>query len=282
NYGFWGAGFGDFLSQDKQHANPKITDTASGMMLGFDYYGYQNGIFTLASGYVHNDISEECCAGSGTSNGGMLSFYGTGNIGNGYIEGGFLGGYNRFNMQRNIALTGPLPFYATAESSFNTWTLMPHFSGGYDWMMDWGIVEPFGSVDWAVTFQESYKEKGAAPLNDKIKSQNPSILRSQLGINFYETWECEKHAFIFQQSASYINQALFSTKMSAAIILAPTAVPGAFTVWTYDQTLNLGGVGGKLFYKHKPSGFFVSGAYQGEFGTSFMSNDITGTLGVFF
>lgn len=286
NYAFWGAGFGDFLSQDKQNSNPKITDTASGLMLGFDYYGYQNGIFTLSSGYVHNDISEKCCAGNGTSNGGVLSFYGTGNIGNGYIEGGFLGGYNRFNMHRNITLPGPLPFNATAVSSFNTWTLMPHLSGGYDWMMDWGIVEPFGSIDWAVTFQESYKEKGAAPLNDKIKSQNPSILRSQLGINFYETWDCEKHAFIFQQSASYINKALFNTKMSAAIILTPTAVPASapssFTVWTYDQTLNLGGIGGELFYKHKPTGFFLSGAYQGEFGTSYMSNDITATLGVFF
>jgi hypothetical protein len=38
----------------------------------------------------------------------------------------------------------------------------------------------------------------------------------------------------------------------------------------------------ELFYKHKPTGFFVSTAYQGEFGTNYSSNDITGTLGVFF
>ena len=40
NYGSWGAGFGDFLSQDGQHTNPKITDTAAGAMVS-DYYGYK-------------------------------------------------------------------------------------------------------------------------------------------------------------------------------------------------------------------------------------------------
>lgn len=287
NYGFWASGFGDFLSQDEQHSNPEIHDIASGVILGFDYYGYQNGMFAISTGYIHNDISEDCDVGSGTSNGGVLSLYGTGNIGNGYIEGGFLWGYNRFNMLRRVALAGSVPFCATAESSFNQWMIMPHLSGGYDWMMDWGVVEPFGSIDWAVSFQETYKEKGAFPLNTKIRSVTPSILRSQLGINFYETCDyCENHTFIFQQSASYINKALFNTKMKASIIIAPTALPagapGSFTVWTYDEILNLGGIGVEVFYKHKPSGFFLSGAYQGEFGTSYMSNDITGTLGIFF
>jgi hypothetical protein len=71
--------------------------------------------------------------------------------------------------------------------------------------------------------------------------------------------------------------------MQAALIVAPTAgVPSSFTVLTYNKTLNLVGVAAELFYKHKPSGFFLSGAYQGEFGSGYTSNDITGTLGVFF
>jgi hypothetical protein len=216
----------------------------------------------------------------------VTSFYGTGMIGNGYIEGGLLGGYNRFHLQRNIAYGGPIPFCGTAKSSFNNWMMMPHLGGGYDWMLDWGIVEPFGSLDWAISFQKGYKEKGATPLNTRIRRQTPSILRSQLGINFYETWDSAKHLCIFQESASYINKALFSTKMRSSIIVAPSTapagVPTSFSLWTYDQVLNLGGIGFELFYKHKPTGFFLSTTYQGEFGTSYMSNDITGTLGVFF
>ncbi len=162
---------------------------------------------------------------------------------------------------------------------------MPHLGGGYDWMMNWGVVEPFASLDWAVSFQRGYKETGAAPLNNQIHGQHPSILRSQVGLNVYETWDDEKHALIFQQSASYINKTLFKTKMTAAIIIPtalPAGAPSSFTVQTYNKNLNLGGIGFELFYKHKPSGFFLSTTYQGEFGTTYMSNDITGTLGVFF
>jgi uncharacterized protein with beta-barrel porin domain len=185
-------------------------------------------------------------------------------------------------MKRDVVIPGPFPFHATAKSSFNDWLVMPHLGGGYDWMMNWGVIEPFASVDWAVSFQRAYKETGASPLNMQIKGKTPSILRSQIGLNIYETWDNEKYAFIFQQSASYVNKALFNTKMSAAIVI-PTVIPaGSFTVQSYNKTLNLGAVGLELFYKHKPTGFFLSTTYQGEFGSSYMSNDITGTVGVFF
>jgi len=285
NYGFWASGFGDFITQDKQNSNPKINDTAAGALVGFDYYGCQNGIFNLTAGYIHNDITEGHDSGGGTSNGAVLGLYGTGYIGNGYLEGGVLGGYNRFDMHRNVVIGGLEPFYAKAESSFNNWMVMPHLGGGYDWIMNWGIVEPFAAVDWAVSFQESYNETGAFPLNMHIKSKTPSLLRSQVGLNLYETWDNEKGILLFEQSASYINKTMFNTKMHAAVIIAPAPIPAGgaseFNVLTY-RNMNLFGCGTELFYKHKRSGFFVSGNYQGEFGSHYMSNTITGTLGVFF
>ncbi len=285
NYGFWASGFGDFIRQKKQNTNPEINDTAAGALVGFDYYGCQNGIFNLTAGYIHNDITEGHNSGGGTSNGAILGLYGTGYIGNGYLEVGALGGYNRFDMHRNVVIGGLEPFYGVAKSSFNNWMVMPHLGAGYDWIMNWGIVEPFASVDWAISFQESYNEKGATPLNMHIKRKTPSLLRSQAGFNLYETWDNEKGTLIFEQSASYINKTLFNTKMGAAVIIAPVPLPAGgaseFSLITYRNT-NLFGCGAELFYKHKRSGFFVSGNYQGEFGKSYMSNVITGTLGVFF
>jgi autotransporter-associated beta strand protein len=283
---FWTTGFGDFLSQAGQNSNPHIHDTASGAVLGFDYYGAKNGLFTISAGYLHNNITEGRHAGSGTSNGAVLSIYSTGYLGNSYLEAGALGGYNRFDMQRRVTYGGPTPFNGLAKSSYNNWVAVPHLGGGYDWMMKWGVVEPFASLDWAVSFQESYREKGASPLNMKSRSQTPNILRSQVGLNVYETWDNETSTFIFEQSGSYVNKAFFHTNMNSAIVIAPTAVPAgapsSFTVLTYDKTLNLGSVGLELFYKHKRSGFFLSGNYQGEFGSRYMSNEVTGTLGVFF
>jgi hypothetical protein len=286
NYGFWASGFGEFISQDDQHKNPEIHDTAAGAVLGFNYYGTQNGIFCASAAYIHNDINEDHQAGSGDSNGFSLGIYGTGYIGNGYIEGGFMFGWSQFSMQRHIVVTGPAPFNETASSSFGNWQYMPHIGGGYDWMMKWGIVEPFASFDWAGSSQESYTEMGARPLNMHVKAQTPSILRSQVGVNVYETWDRPCSVCIFEQTVSYVNKIPFNTNVNAAIVLAPTAipggVPGSFGVWSYDQVLNLAGIGAEIFYKHKRSGFFVSATYQGEFGMSYISNDIVGTLGVFF
>jgi hypothetical protein len=92
-------------------------------------------------------------------------------------------------------------------------------------------------------------------------------------------------ALMVLHSASYINKAFFSTNMKSTIIIPtaiPSGAPSSFTLQTYDQTLHLFGAGLEAFYKHKPTGFFVSGAYQGEFGSGFLSNEVIGTVGVFF
>jgi hypothetical protein len=285
NYACWAAGFGNVLSQNGMHSNPKIHDTAAGAVVGFDYYGYRNGLFTFSAGYLHNDIDENQHMGSGSSNGAMVSVYGTGYIQDGYLESGLYAGYNRFHMNRNILIKSAPPFHAKAKSSFNNWVLMPHLAGGYDWMMSWGVIEPFAMVDWAVSFQRAYNEMGATPVNMHIRGSSPSILRSQVGLNLYETWENRNHAVIVQESASYINKVLFSTKMDAAILIptaVPSGAPGSFTQATYDRTLNLVGLSLELFYKHKPSHFFLSGEYRGEFGSGYLSHEIAGTLGVFF
>jgi autotransporter-associated beta strand protein len=286
NYGFWMAGFGEFMTLKEQHKNPEIHDTTAGVLLGFNYYGIQNGIFSASAGYIHNRITEDQHTGGGKSNGFVVSAYGTGKLGGGYIEAGLLLGKNKFDLHRNIVVTGPFPFKGTASSSFDNWQLMPHIGGGYDWMTDWGFVEPFGTLDLAVSFQESYKEKGAFPLNMHVKGGTPSILRSQMGINFYEIWDSKCHICIFEQKVSYVNKSPCNTKVNAAIILAPNTFPsgspGSFAVLSYTEVLNLAGVGVELFYKHKGSGFYLSGTYRGEFGIDYMSNDATGSLGVFF
>jgi hypothetical protein len=255
-------------------------------ILGFDYYGMQNGIFSLAVGYIHNDITENNSAGNATSNGASLEIYGTGFLGNGYIEGGASFGWNKFHLQRNVRITGSSPFQATANSSFDNWQCMPHLGGGYDWMMKWGVIEPFAAVDWVVSWQSSYTEKGAFPLNMHVKCQTPSLLRSQIGLNFYETWEREKHLMIFEQSASYVNKIPFHMNVWSSLALAPnllpTNPPGSFKTFSYDQILNLGNIRAEIFYKHKKSGFFMTASYNGEFGSSYRSNNVSGTLGVFF
>ncbi|HSX10885.1 MAG TPA: autotransporter-associated beta strand repeat-containing protein [Chlamydiales bacterium] len=295
---FWASGFGSFISQDGQNQNPDIEDTSSGVIVGYDYYGYENGIFSLLGGYIHNSIDEGDGLGKGKSHGGVLGLYGTGYLWNGYLEGGVQGSYNRYGMNRNVGFDGITPFQATAKSSFNNWGLLLHVGGGYDWMCDLSanddhnsmfdsvIVEPFAGFDWAINFQEDFTETGAAPLNMHTRSATPSIFKSQIGLNLYQTWNREEYVCILEESVSYVNKTPFDTTMTSSVVIAPaplpTGAPGSFTLLTYDKVLNLGSLRAEVFYKHKPSEFFLSGSYAGEFGSGYISNAVQGTLGVFF
>jgi autotransporter-associated beta strand protein len=283
-HGFWVAGFGERISQQGMHQNPNIRDTAYGGAIGYEAYGPQNGIFSIAAGYIRNDISENHSSGSGHSQGANVEIYGTGFIGKGYIEGGIAAGWNSFHMHRKIDVPGPTPFHATAKSSFKIWQIMPHLGGGYDWMMKWGVIEPFVVVDCVGSRQTAYTETGAYPLNMHVKRQEPCMLRSQCGVNFYETWERASYLVIFEQSASYVNKLPFQMNVWTSLAIAPmvSSAPDSIGLSSYDEMLNLGGISAEIFYKHKRSGLFISATYYGEFGSSYRSNDLTATLGVFF
>jgi len=112
------------------------------------------------------------------------------------------------------------------------------------------------------------------------------MLRSQAGLNLYQTWDEESCVCILEESLSYVNKTPFNTNIHSAVIIAPSALPfgapSSFSAQTYNEMLNLFNCGFEIFYKHKPSKFFFSVIYEGEFGSRFMSNDVQGTLGLFF
>lgn len=162
--------------------------------------------------------------------------------------------------------------------------MIPHAGIGYDVLFSWGTLEPFVSLDYAVTFQPAFTETGAYPLNMSTQSATPSLLRSQVGLNVYEMIDNCAYVLVFEQSASYVNKKSWGSDSTSALALAATlsTAPSPLTLAGYSKTLNLYSVGADIFYKHKASGFFISGAYAGEFGTGYMSNNVQGTLGWFF
>jgi len=282
----WVDGFGDFISQNAQNQNPKFHNTSYGVILGYDRYGAENGMFTISGGSLHNDIRESGNAGSGTSNGGILSIYGTGfkSSGNFYGEAGILAGYSRFKMKRNVSIGGATPFNETARSAFNVWTIIPHLGFGYDAVYDWCVIEPFASADCSVNFQSKYSETGASLLNMTVKSSAPMLIRSQAGCNFYQIFDTETSLCILNESISYMNKAPINTNMTATLVVA-SASPGfggAFNAFTYNKNLSLFAGSFEVFYKHKPSRFFLSATYDGEIGSGYRSNVFQGAAGRYF
>jgi len=284
----WATGFGEFIRQKEQNSNPTFSGTSAGAVVGYEHYDLDQypfkGIIQGSAAYIQNSVQQKGGVGNARSKGFSAAVFGTGYLGDAYIEAGLLGAYNRYIENRLIAVPGPAPILATATGRYNVWQILPHLKGGYDWMCgDWGVIEPFAALDLAVNVQSGFTERGAGALDMAVHSNISCILKSEVGINVYRIWESDTSVWIFEPSASYINKFPFGTQMSAALALVPTTPgPSAFSQATYSQKLNLFGFGAELFYKHKKTGIYTSATYNGELGNRYFSNDLQGTLGVFF
>ena len=135
---------------------------------------------------------------------------------------------------------------------------------------------PFTSVDWAVSWQRSYQERGASPFNAKQKAHTSSLVRSETGLKFCEKWDKSWGAFLLREKLSYVFEKPFGT---GTVNTAFVGTPGSFTVTAVNQNLNLGSVGLNFIAaigKKKP--YRVDLGYEGEFGSNYWSSQLNLTV----
>ena len=107
-----------------------------------------------------------------------------------YIDSALWEGLFQISQVREIQMTG---FEFTAASKPRDWQLVPHFESGYkqnflvsqDFLAI--LLNPFFMLDWANSWQESYRETGNSPFNIRQKHQYSSLFRTEVGVRFYET-----------------------------------------------------------------------------------------------
>jgi hypothetical protein len=131
---------------------------------------------------------------------------------------------------------------------------------------------PFTSADWAISWQRGYTEHGLSPFNAKQKANNSSMVRSETGLKFYETWEKSWGVVVLKEKASYIFEKPFGT---GTVNTAFVGMPGAFTVTAVNQNLNLGSIGLNFLAivgEEKPVKFDFG--YDAEFGSNYWSNEL--------
>ena len=267
-------GFYQWAHQKAQSSNPAFNMQTEGAMIGFDYYGLQNGEIGAIVGYARNNVFDKHDAGSGSVDIYTASLYGTAYVGNGYFDVACWGGYDRF---KNTA-TSPILDSAAAKSSHQGAQVVPHFGLGYDIHYNPVVLEPFGNLDWAVLFQEGYSETGAGILDMSVKSSTSSMLRSEVGLNVYEMWDGAFGLIVLKESASYVNEVPFSAGSADAALVG---FPGSFSTVSLTKLLNLFSAKFEILYKG-PSGYYGSASYEGEFGSQYKSNQLVGEVGLFF
>jgi uncharacterized protein with beta-barrel porin domain len=273
----WIQALGEFAHQKAQSQTPAFKSTTGGVVLGGDYYGMTHGMMGAAFGYAKTKIDDSGSAGHGTIDSYGLSWYGTRYIRDAYLELGLWAVYNRYFNDRHVVFPG---FNQTATSSHHGWQVVPHLGTGYDLSFDGGVFEPFVAFDYAAIMQDGFSEQGASPLNMKQPSTASGMLRSQAGFNVYEVWEGDAgDAWVLMERVSYINEKGFGIgKLNNVSIVG---LPPGFNVNSFKAPLNLFAPAFEITYR-AVGGAVFSIFYEGQFGSSYKSNEITGKLGAFF
>lgn len=276
----WADGFGQFASQKGSDTNPDFDMTVGAVIGGMDFLK-QNGLLSFNLGYAHDWVEQDHDSGESSSNLYLASFGGSYTGPHFYFDLSFCGSYSTNNNQRNVVFPG---IHATTRSESHCWTLTPHLDFGYDFTHYSSTeghsftIEPFASFDWAINWAGKIVETDGFPLDMSINANTSSMLRSEVGMNFYEIVNKEWGIFIARQLLGYVNKKPFSVgRLNAAVV----GGPGSFTLETFTNDQNIFNPEVEFYWKWK-RGFFLSISYLGEFGSGYISNEALGQIGLFF
>ncbi len=265
----WIGGFGNFSHQKAENQNPAFHYNTGGVIVGLDYYGCRDwGLFGGGIGYTYTDLHENRHSGHANINAYYGTLYGTLTLCDFYLELAMWGVYHMIHNSRNISFPG---FDATAKSRIHGWQAEPHLALGYDFIYSWGAIEPFAAFDWAVSWEDNFREHGAGDLNWRQKAHRSSMLRSEAGLKFFERWQFCWGDFSMRETLSYVNQNPFGTGTVRAGIVGE---PGSVTLHSLDKTQNLGAVGLELLFQPGDRLNTFTLSYDGEFGEDFRSQQV--------
>ncbi len=269
----WGSGFGEFSHQSASSQNPSFNYISEAALAGIDYLGGENWLLGGALGYAHTNFYEHHHAGHGHINYYLASLYARSFVGSFYFSPAVWGIFNQIENTRSIAFSG---FSENAHANIFAWQLVPHLEVGYEFDLSWGHITPFTSADWAISWQRGYEEKGASPFNAKQKAKSSSMVRSETGVKFCETWEKSWGSFFLREKASYVFEKPYGVGTVNASFVGS---PSNFTVAAVNQNLNLADIGIDFTVaigKEKP--ISINLGYDGEFGSNYWSNQLMLTV----
>ncbi len=262
----WVTPFGEYAHVRAQHQTPKFNMGVGGALVGADYNFTNENLVGFAGSYVFTHVKE---AGKANINQGFLSAYSTFNWVAFYTDFSIWGGYYRGKNHRYIVFPG---VSETALAKISGWQIASHFEFGYNPFqscMKWFGVEPFAMADWVGNWEGAFSEHGAGDFNVGQNDRFCSFLRAESGLRFHQVIEFECGSrLVFREKGSYAYQKAFKTGRITAFLIGS---PGNFTVDTLTGSQNLG-VFEFLALYNTTCGVYTEFRYQGEFGSSYLSN----------
>jgi outer membrane autotransporter protein len=271
-YDIWLMPFGDLLHQAKEGSIPSFTNQVAGSLLGFDAQCGREGVIGGALGYAFDYVHSGEGTGHAKINQETAVVYGSWNGNIGYVNGALWGGIYQVTNERHA-------LFVTSIGKIDGYLLSPHIEGGavIRTPKDFFYIEPFGMIDWANSWQKSYSETSPF-LNLDVPSRYTSLLRSEVGLRFYEKIMTKTLQILLVEKASYINQTPFHMG-DETVTFVGSDIPFPIAIGS-TRTQNLAGAELHCwFVPLQAKSFYGSIDAQAEVGSSFQSYLASFTIG---
>ncbi len=264
NYSIWTAGFGDRVYQKQVDHFPTMRSWVAGALLAFDYVGIEDVVIGTGASYAFNHVHYGS-GGHAKTNQEFLTCYAMRSWEHFFINSALWGGAYQMDNKRESSIAN-----IVSTSNVDGWLFSPHLEFGipFNSRDKKFIAAPFAMFDWANNWQGDVQEEGSAGFNIRFGSEYVSLLRSEVGIRFYEHFQGEWGDLILEEKGSWVNKKHFGTATTSTAFIGAAS---SFSVETFSPvTQNLVGLQFNLMCI--PSNIrYPYGAinYQGEFSVSF-------------
>ncbi|TVM34496.1 autotransporter domain-containing protein [Oceanidesulfovibrio marinus] len=160
-----------------------------GLAAGFLYHPTENWTLGIAPGFFSQSLQED---GPGDGDGSVVEWSVAALIGyqtdDFYMDAMARLGFDSFRSNKDLVLPG-MP--RSADARWNGTNLTFALGGGYDFHAGGFTFGPVGSLAWSNLHEDSFEEKDAGMVGQKVRARNTQSLNTELGARITRTFESE-------------------------------------------------------------------------------------------
>lgn len=162
---------------------------------------------------------------------------------------------------------------------------MPHLEVGLLFeskLRDWSwVIDPFVMADWVNHWQDAILEKGSSGLNLMLPNTYVSLVRSEGGLRFTETYSCSLGELFLEEKVSYVNKLPCHVRSVSALFVQSVS-PFSMDLFSSQMEHLVAVQAGIRFVPCHPKAPYATISYQGEFGSGVHMNALHLELGTVF
>jgi outer membrane autotransporter protein len=268
----WVTAFGQWGDQDGEDGYTGFDYDVLGLSIGIDHPVSDRLLLGASAAYTDTDVDQEKGRGDGDIEGWMASLYSSYSLDKVYIDGMLSYGKNDYDARREVRI-GTIK--RTARSDHDGDVLAATLGSGYLVTRDDSVLEPFGRLQYIKLDEDSFTEKGAGDINQRISSRDTESLTSEIGVRVSRSFPQAGGRLTTDASVAWLHDFDIDDR---AITTSYTGAPASsFSVPGQDVERNGVTLGLGVGFETR-KGVSSSLNYNGEFRDGFSAHGIIGRI----